>query len=147
VAEIRVGSNVFLLPVAGTARGDREAKDSRQAAYMAWIIQPKDEREPRTKTEVAKLLGVTVQTLGNYERDPDFAAAVRERLSHHFKVDRLPDLFESLYATATDSTNPRQVTAARTLLEWFGRAAGEQSAGALGEMSLEELAQAASAGA
>lgn len=145
--KVTVGSNVYLLPTS-TVKSDREAKDRRQAIYMAWLIQPKDEREPRTKQAMAEVLGVTVQTLFNYERDPDFAGAVRERLSRAFKVDRLPNLFESLYATATDPENPRQVTAARTLLEWFGRSDAAQGAAAeLANLSLEELEAVAAADA
>lgn len=143
---VKVGAHLYLLPSVDAPRNDARAKDSRQAAYLAWIIQPKDVREPRTKTAMAELLGVTVQTLGNYERDPDFGAAVRERLSKHFKVDRLPDLFEALYVTAMDPSNARQVTAARTLLEWFGRTEAEQTGNALAGMSLEELAAAAANG-
>jgi len=140
---LKVGGKLFVVPDAGAPRSDRRARQERMAVYMAWLVQPKDEREPRTKTAMAERLGCTIQTLLAYERDPDFSDAVREKLGQAFRVDRLPDLFESLYQTATDHENPRQVQAARTLLEWFGRAQDVRSE--LAELPVEELERLAGA--
>lgn len=134
---VEVGGNVYMLPSADTPRSDRRAKVERQAVYMAWLLQPKDMRDPPTKTKMAERLGVTIQTLLSYERDPDFSQLVRERLSQSFRTDRLPHLFDSLYQTATNPDNPRQVQAARTLLEWFGRTSEVQ--GELADLTDEEL--------
>lgn len=135
--QLRVGGDLYVVPDLNTARSDRRAKLERQAAYLAWIVQPREERDPPTKTAMAEALGCTIQTLLAYERDPDFSAAVRDRLGQAFRTEHLPRLFDSLYATAVDSSNPRQVTAARTLLEWFGRAQAATSG--LADMSVEEL--------
>lgn len=143
---IRVGPNLYLLPPPDTSRGDKDARQQRMAVYLAWVCQPKEEREPRTKTEMAAKMGCTVQTLFSYERDPEFGAAVTDKLGHSFRVDRLPALFDSLYNTATDSDNPRQVVAARTLLEWFGKAQEGSAGRGLAEMSLEDLERVAAGG-
>jgi hypothetical protein len=58
-------------------------------------------------------------------------------LGQAFRTERLPDIFEALAHTALDSQNPRQVTAARTLLEWFGRTQGATSH--LADMDIAEL--------
>ena len=134
---IEVGGNVFTLPSADLPRSDKRARQERQAVYMAWLLQPKDMRDPATKTAMAERLGVTIQTLLSYERDPEFSQLVRERLAQSFRTDRLPHLFDSLYQTATDPENPRQVQAARTLLEWFGRT--QEVQGELAELTDEEL--------
>lgn len=146
MADLKVGAHLYVVPDGNVPRSSREAKQQRQAAYLAWLLLPKDEREPRTKTEMAARLGVTIQALLGYERDPAFADEVRSRLGHAFKVDRLPALFEALYVTATDPDNPRQVTAARTLLEWFGRSQAEASNQHLSELTDEQLAALAEAG-
>jgi DNA-binding XRE family transcriptional regulator len=142
---MRVGPNLYLIPSPDTRRADSEAKRQRMAVYLAWVCQPKDERQPRTKTEMAAAMGVTVQTLFAYERDPEFGKAVSEKLGQSFRVDRLPDLFERLYQTATDPENPRQVAAARTLLEWLGRAQDQTGQG-LADMTVEDLERIAAGG-
>ena len=135
--QMKVGGDLYVLPDLAAARSDKRAKQERQLLYLAWLVLPPDEREPGTKTALAEQIGCTLQTLLAYERDPEFASAVRERLGGAFRVERLPHLFESLYATATDPSNPRQVTAARTLLEWFGRAQGAPSQ--LADLTIEDL--------
>jgi transcriptional regulator with XRE-family HTH domain len=136
---ISVGGTLYVLPDLEKARSDKQARLERQAAYLAWVLQPREERVPRTKKALAERMGVSTQTLYNYDRDPDFTAEVRRRLGAAFRVDLLPELFRSLYKTATEPENPRQVQAARTLLDWLGRAAEEGTQGALAELSDEEL--------
>lgn len=139
---LKVGGHLYMIPGSGP-KSDRQARRQRMAVYLAWLLQPKDEREPRTKKDMADRLGVTFQTLLNYERDPDFSTEVRRQLGQAFRVDRLPALFESLYRTATEPENPRQVQAARTLLEWWGKPDLE-AATDLADLTAEELEKIAS---
>ena len=120
----RIGENVFVIPGSDVPMSDREAKAARQAAYIAWLVLPKGQRVPSTKKAVAELLGVTTATLLNYEKEPAFRDEVQRRLGAAFRVDRLADVFEALYVTATSVENPRSVAAARTLIEWSEKASG-----------------------
>jgi len=135
---IPIGGTLYVLPDLGTARSDKQAKLERQAAYLAWLLLPRDEREPRTKKAFAERLGVAPNTLLNYERDPDFTAEIRRRLGQAFRVDRLPAIFEALYQTAIEPENPRQVQAARALFEWLGRAS-EEGTSDLARYTIEDL--------
>jgi DNA-binding XRE family transcriptional regulator len=141
--ELQVGGKLYLIP-SGKPQSDKQARLERQAAYMAWLLLPKDERVPQTKKAVAELIGVTVQTLFAYERDPDFQLEVKRRLGNVFRVDRLPKVFEALYTTAMEPENPRQVQAARTLLEWFGK--GTEESTDLSDLTVEDLEAIASSG-
>jgi DNA-binding XRE family transcriptional regulator len=135
---IEIAGTLYVLPDLETARSDKRARLERQAAYLAWCLQPKEERQPRTKKAVAEKLGVSLQTLLNYEKDPDFSGEVRRRLGQAFRIERLPAIFEALYTTATESENPRQVQAARALFEWLGRATDEGQSD-LAQFSVEDL--------
>jgi len=141
---LEVGGKVFRLPVSA-GRSDRAARLERQAIYLAWLLQPKDAREPSTKKAMAEGMGVTYQTLLNYERDPDFTAELRRQLGHVFRTDRLPSVIDALYRTALEPENPRQVQAARTLLEWLGAVQGEGLSD-LAEYTAEELEKLAEGG-
>lgn len=138
---VQIGGNVFLLPGSDAPMHSSEAKDMRKAAYLEWCLLPRSERTPKTKREVADLLGVTTATLLNYEKEPDFRGEVQRRLGATFRVDRLADLFKTLYEIATDANNPRAVSAARTLLEWSERST-EHSGMDLSHYSDEELEEA-----
>lgn len=114
---VNVGGSLHVLPV-GAAHNDSEAKQARMLAYLEWVLLPKEHRNPETKKAVAKLLGVSVSTLLNYEKESTFRGEVQRRLGAIFRVDRLSDVFETLHEIATDPDNPRAVSAAKTLMEW-----------------------------
>jgi DNA-binding XRE family transcriptional regulator len=113
-------TNVLLFPTP-VDHNSAEAKRARQALYLEWLALPRESRDPRTKTEMAAKLGCTIQTLISYEKDPAFCNEVSRRLGMTFKVDRLSQVFEALYQTATDVTSKSQVAASRTILEWFDK--------------------------
>lgn len=117
-----IGTNVYALNVSEDA--DRfEVSRARKEAYLEWLALPKEERKPSTKKAVAEQLGISVVQLLQYEKDPWLRDELNKRLRASFRVDRLSTVFERLYETATDVDSPRQVSAARTLLEWADRAA------------------------
>jgi hypothetical protein len=136
---MKVGDNLFVVPV-GTAKSDQSAKVARQRIYLEWLLCPTDERDPKTKKEMAALLDCTPQTLFAYEHEPKFVAEITRRLAHAVKVDNLPALVRALGQTALDPTNPRQVAAARTLMEWAYKAGGIPATD-LGALTDEELAR------
>ena len=138
MAEIVIGGEAFPLPPEDTPRGDSQARLQRQLAYLHWCMLPRDERLPGTKKELAKRLGITTQAIHAWDKDPEFQAEVRRRLGRSFKIDRLSTIFEKLYETACEVENPRQVQAARALLEWMDRSQDEGKS-PLSEYSDEEL--------
>jgi len=114
-ATVDIGGTLHVLPI---GRHDAESKQARMLAYVEWVLLPKGQRKPPTKKAVAELLGVSTVTLLNYEKEPDFRGEVQRRLGSVFRVDRLPNVFEALYAQAINPGNPRAVSASRTLMEW-----------------------------
>ena len=134
----QVGGNVYALPGADVPMNDSRAKEMRQAAYLEWLLLPREQRNPRTKTAVADLLGVTTSTLLSYEKEPDFRGEVQRRLGAIFRVDKLADVFSTLYKIATDTESPRAVSAAKVLVEWSERSM-EQSGIDFSAYSDEEI--------
>jgi hypothetical protein len=136
--------DLVMLPTAAR-HNSVDAKRARKALYLEWMVLPRDQRDPATKTELAAQLGCTLQTLMSYERDPDFSNEVSRRLSQAFRIDRLSQVFEALYTTAVGG-GPQSVAASRTLLEWFDR--GQQARQSdLSELSEEQIRQALAQGA
>jgi hypothetical protein len=132
-------AQIIELPL-GVRHNSLDAKQVRKALYLEWLLVPKDQREPRTKTAMAEQLGCSLVTLLSYEKDADFTNELSRRLGAAFRVDRLSDIFEALYVTAT-APGPQQVAAARTLLEWFDK--GQRVAPSdMSEMSDEQLREA-----
>lgn len=116
-----IGGTLLLLPSASAPMSDSQAKQMRQAAYIEWLVLPRELRDPPTKRAVADLLGVTTATLLNYEKERSFKDEVQRRLGAAFRVDDLSDVFASLVTQAKDTSNPRSVAAAKVLVEWSER--------------------------
>jgi hypothetical protein len=95
-----------------------DLNDHRVRRFIEWLCTVRDERDPRTQTELATELGVSSQTLGNWKANPDFLAAWEY---HYRKTSGSPEkqqaVLEALWSTAVDRTDPRQVPAARAFLE------------------------------
>jgi len=95
-----------------------EAKRNRMEVYVEWLLTPKSERFPSTKTELAKQLGVSLQTLGTYSRDRWLQDEYLRRARAVFKADRMQQVLDSLYHQAIDVKNQRSVQAAGKLMQW-----------------------------
>lgn len=100
--------------------GSQEKRDN-MAEYVAWLLTPESDREPKTKTAFAEQLGVTLQTLRNYNREPFVQRELAEKARAVARVDKLPDVIQALYLQASDIENSRSVQAAKVLLDWMQR--------------------------
>ena len=98
-----------------------EARMHRMGLYAEWLATPSELREPSTKKDVAERLGVTYDTLKDYEADSRFHRLYTDRLNQEFRVERLGDVLNALMVQATDPESTRAVQAARLLLEWMER--------------------------
>jgi hypothetical protein len=96
-------------------------KLDRMKAFLDWTLADPAEREPATKTEFAASVGVSLQTLHNYEKEPWFQRQVDRQSRGLFKATRMPDVISTLFRIATDEGHKNAVAAARTLLEWQSR--------------------------
>jgi hypothetical protein len=59
--------------------------------YLKWLCTDAIERQPRTQSELARLLGIQLATLLNWKDSRAIVKQLRMRVS-----DRLPDLIDSL---------------------------------------------------
>jgi hypothetical protein len=78
-----------------------EAKRENMADYLEWLLTPAAERQPATKTALAEAMGVSLQTLRNYTKEPVFQRELAERARAIARVDRVPQIMENLYRLAT----------------------------------------------
>lgn len=99
--------------------GDPE-KAARMEAYAEWVMTPAPLREPASKQKYADSVGLHVNTLRNYDRDPAFQEMVKDRSRVLLKAERLPAILDSLFEQATDRENSRSVSAAKLLLDFAG---------------------------
>lgn len=115
-------------------------KRANQAALVEWLLTPPKEREFRTRREFADHLGVTTQTLRNYERDTFVVNTLATRRRNVFKVEKVDKVIDALYEKAVDPDGgASSVTAARTLLDWAERQTAEMNAESMRELSDDEL--------
>lgn len=117
------------------------AKREGIAEYLEWLLTPTAERIPPTKTELAELLGVSVQTLRNWSKDAWLQRELGERGRTLARVERAQDILDSLYEQARDPENPRSVQAAKVLLDYMDRPADQGATADPSELTDEELAE------
>lgn len=109
------------------------------ARYIEWCVTPQALREPESKQKLADEMGVHINTLRNYQRDPAFAKAVTDLTRARARFDRLPDVLDSLYEQARNPDNPRSVSASRLLLDFAMQEDKEESLVDTKGMGQEEL--------
>ena len=92
--------------------------DVRVQRLFEWLLTPSVERVPPYQGELAEELGVAKTTITAWKNDPDFLHEW-ERLYRKTvgSPERQKSVLDSLFETATDRTDPRQVPAARAYLE------------------------------
>lgn len=112
-------------------------KRERMAAYLEWLLTPAGERKIKTKKKLAESLGITPATLRNYASESGFQREMAQRARETARVDQLPDVLAALYEQATDTQNPRSVSAAKEWLNYL-RAA---EAASEPEIDFESLSQ------
>ena len=112
----------------------------RRETYLEWLLTPEAERVPRTKVAVAESLGVSTETLRNYQRDPWFQREYALRGRALLRVERAGTILDSLYDQAKDPENPRSVQAAKVLLDWMSKTLDAPvTEGDIAELSDEQL--------
>jgi hypothetical protein len=121
--------------------GDPQKRE-RMERFIEWVLTPVASRIPDSKAGLAKEMGVSEQTLRNYQRDPVFQAQVKDRARALARVDRLPAILDALFETATGGT-PQSVAAARTLLEFMDKPSQVDGKADVSEMSTDELVKVA----
>lgn len=113
----------------------------RQEVYVEWLVTPKAERVPKTKKQLAEDLGVTPQTLRNYDRDPRVQREVTKRGRAIAKVAKALDVVEALYQRALHAESEAAAnTAAKVFLDWTEKHVSEGGT-PVEEMTDEELTQ------
>lgn len=97
---------------------EKRYADWRQDRFIEWLCTAKQDREPRTQTELAEELSIKASDLSALKQDPEFLA----RWEAHYRrtigsPERAGTVMQSLYETAIDRTDPRQVQAARAYMD------------------------------
>jgi hypothetical protein len=93
-------------------------EDPRHQRLVDWLTTPKQERQPATAKDLARELGVSERTL----RDWKERSYIREQWESQAKKvvgspERAQDVLEAMYQRAIDSTDAKQVQAAKLYLE------------------------------
>lgn len=93
-------------------------EDARHQRLVDWLTTPKGERQPRTQKGLAGELGVSERTLRDWRDRADVRAAWESQAREVVgSPERAQDVLEAMYARALDSTDPKQVQAAKLYLE------------------------------
>lgn len=116
-----------------------DAKRARMEQYLDWLLTPEDERDPLTKTHMAERLGVSLQTLHNYDGDRWLQDEYMRRARGHFKVAKFGRVLDTLYQIATNPSHKASVTAANAILRWVETNIEAERPTDLSEYSSEEL--------
>ena len=107
-------------------------------AFAEWLALAPELRDPPNFTALAAKLEVTVRTLHNWKKEPSVVSKVQQIAGRFVKTEIIPDILNTLAAQATDSSNPRSVSAAKLLLDYAERRT-ETTHVDLGEMTMGEL--------
>jgi hypothetical protein len=92
--------------------------DFRVQRFFEWLLTPPAERMPSKQGDFAEELGVSRALLAQWKNDPDFLAEwERQYRKTVGSPEKAKAVLDSLFETATDRTDPRQVPAARAYLE------------------------------
>jgi hypothetical protein len=83
-------------------------------------MTPVVDRDPPSKQKLADALGVTTQTLRNYEKDPFLQRRLRDEVRAVARVDKIPEILNRLYEQATDPQRP-STQAAKVYLDYVER--------------------------
>jgi len=96
-------------------------EDWRVKRFIDWLCTLPGDRVPEKQRELAEVLGVAPNLLIQWKNDPDFLAAWEHKYRKTIgSVQRQQAIMEALFETATDRTDPRQVTAAKTYFDALG---------------------------
>ncbi len=91
--------------------------DFRKQRFLDWLCTPQAEREPSTMEELAGELSITRRTLTNWKKDDEFLKHWEQR--HRATIgnpEKVNEVLNTLYRTATDPDDPKHVSAAKEFL-------------------------------
>jgi len=72
--------------------------NNKQSDYLQWLLLPDELKFPQTKTAYAKHVGITVNTLGNWEKLPQFESLYKDGVAELAQSpERTQRLLDSLY--------------------------------------------------
>lgn len=93
-------------------------EDWRKSKYLDWLLTPPQDREPRSKRELAGVLGVDIRSLNYWSEEPSFRDEWQRRVSQIVgDPSRGQRIMDTLFVAATDPANRNHVTAAKLYLE------------------------------
>lgn len=101
---------------------DIDDDDGVKQRFIAWLLSPAKDRNPKTMEEFAQLNHVTRRQLTNWKtKDREFIEAWEmEYLRTIGNPERKNTIMETLYRTATDPDDPKHVAAAKQYFEIEG---------------------------
>ena len=91
--------------------------DWRKQAFLDWLCTPASEREPATMEAFSDTVGMTRRTLSSWKKDDEFLEHWEKR--HRATIgnpDRVNEVLNVLYKTATDIDDPKHISAAKEFL-------------------------------
>jgi len=92
--------------------------DFRVQRFLDWLLTAPADRVPSTQGDLSEELGLHRNQLSQWKNDPDFLAEwERQYRKTVGSPEKAKAVLDSLFETATDRTDPRQVPAARAYLE------------------------------
>ena len=101
----------------------QQSLNERQIMYVAWEAMPEKHRQPATRAELAKELGVSEVTCWRWSKDPKIQAAVRWMVMHHAGDPvRVSNVVNFIYETVMDDSQQMRLRmeAARDFLKAVG---------------------------
>ena len=94
--------------------------------YLEWIMVPPGLREPKTKKELAELLGVSDRSFYNWEASEEFQAELRS-IKLKMGARWYADLLGGLYDLAVNGPAPQRVAATKLLLDHLDVSPNEET--------------------
>jgi hypothetical protein len=87
------------------ARGEL---NGRQRAYIIWSATPEMQRSPKTKKELAEVLGVSEQAMWKWSKDPRVIEAIRfVTLQNAGEPTKVSNMLDMIYEVALAKQDPK----------------------------------------
>lgn len=85
--------------------------------FAMWLATPENLRRPATKKEFAELVNVSQNTIRQWSTDYRVLKRQSELMDDRI-ITGWPAVLDAVQTTAMDPTNPRQIQAAKLLMDW-----------------------------
>lgn len=88
--------------------------DPRHQQLLDWEMTPPAQRDPNSREQLAKTLGVTARALRQWREKPEFQAAWREAFNETAgSKERVKQLLDTLFEDATNGAPERRAQSAK----------------------------------